>query len=185
MRSGFVYTRLILPTLYLPMYIGCVCFLIAAPVIAVWNMIDLWREGFPLQPLLPFLVFPAAIPLFEVVVYYVGWLIARRKTVTIDNEGILFQYFLYHNRKPWESVDSVEEDGGYFYISSRPPHLPFLSAKISRRQALSVMIPKHAFPSSKEAEAFYSQAMDYCREAVDDQAAQVANSWPPAPTARP
>jgi YcxB-like protein len=65
--------------------------------------------------------------------------------VTLTEDGILERTAVNEQRTSWAGVDRVEQNADYIFIYTSP--------------AAAHMIPRRAFPNTREAEAFYQLAL--------------------------
>ena len=99
---------------------------------------------------------------------YLGTLLAPDLTITIDSA--FFGLKTSRSAKTrWKLISTIEEEAGYFCFVGR---------------MRTFLVPKRAFNSSAEADAFFQMALGYWREAkgiVPPPAPDVSGVWPPAP----
>ena len=91
-------------------------------------------------------------------------------TTAIDNK-CLRQHRLLNVKTSWQQFQALTEEGDYLHFFGR---------------GRVFVVPKQAFPSNAEADAFFEAALGYCREAkgiVTPPDADVSGVWPPAPHA--
>lgn len=104
-----------------------------------------------------------------------GWLTYRQPELEIDTEGVRYRQRRFNMRVPWQSLAQIEEDGRDIYIGSK---------LLSFGRMVFVMLPKRAFSSAQEAQAFFDQAVAYREQAVGGRPPQAESAWPPEPTKR-
>lgn len=95
-----------------------------------------------------------------------------RHTVTLDPTWVKEETPLSQNKMAWERLTSIEEDAHNLYLCVRG--------------AGAHVIPKHAFTSLAQAQAFLDKARLYWDAAktgqtVSDGAAEETGIWPPSP----
>jgi hypothetical protein len=98
----------------------------------------------------------------------VGW-----RTSAIDPSGYSQTSSFTRQKIAWSGLHDVTEEGDYIYIFDSPVR--------------AFPIPKRAFASPYDAQAFFHAARGYLQQAKSGALADKPQegSWPPAPTARP
>ncbi len=103
---------------------------------------------------------------------FTWWFFMRHVTIFLDPKQIVIKHpAIEAIDVPWRSVNLLEEDSAYIVIG----------AKLSWLRSPYYIVPKRAFTSNQEAQAFFDQADNYWSEAVG-RSVEASGAWPPAPT---
>ncbi len=109
------------------------------------------------------------LPVFGLAGLYLGSLIMRKITVTFDSQFCYAKSFM-NVKVPWKLFSKAAEEPDYFYFLGR---------------TRMVQIPKRAFDSRADGEAFFNTASAYWHKAKGIPPPPVPDTtsvWPPAPT---
>lgn len=101
-----------------------------------------------------------------------NWFRTRHQTVSIDQQALSTIYGKRKQLAAWPSVNRLDQDERYIYLGTKPSAVGGV---------VFAMVPKRAFGSPAEADAFYHQAMNYWRDVAGVHSAAQSQTWPPAP----